>query len=474
MVILWAAGNENCPIEHVSNKDIPYDSGVEVNQGVATWVGVRKSKSFRHNLVDIEGVMFVAALASTAKRSHYSNYGPGLSICAPTNNAHNYHRMMVDGLGITTTTGQGTGITASFGGTSSATPLVAGVAALVMSANPDLSASEVISILKTSASKDLSMEGYPITPPASFDPDTSWDISPVEPFENGDFQEIGSADGTWSPWFGHGKVDAFEAVKQALSIGGGEPGEIFERSSSPGIVIPDNDPVGVFDGIHCDRSGKLLAIEIGVKIIHSYIGDLVLSLISPSQKEIVLHNRKGGSRNNIEQVFNVSNSAQILQLSDQSVQGEWKLHVRDLALRDVGILENWNLRIEMESGLEVFVDDQPASEIPDNQSGGVTRKLEVAQSGVLREIEVSIDITHTFIGDLTVELISPTQESIMLHDRTGSYRDNIITTFTSQTNADLANVLGTEIQGDWKLKVIDHANWDSGKLNYWALKMIAE
>ena len=53
------------------------------------------------------------------------------------------------------------GITHIFGGTSSATPLVAGIAALVISANPNLTALEVIALLKRTAAKDLSATGYP-------------------------------------------------------------------------------------------------------------------------------------------------------------------------------------------------------------------------------------------------------------------------------------------------------------------------
>jgi subtilisin family serine protease len=222
IVFLWAAGNENCPIQHAASVDVPYTSGWEGRpDGSLVWVGVETARQFRNNRVGIPGLMHVAALASPAQRSHYSNYGTGIMICAPTSNSHRFRRLTVRGLRITTTTGEAGSVTEAFGGTSSATPLVAGIAALTISANPELTAREVVSILTQTASKDLSFEGYPRTPPAIFDPDPTWDVSPIGPFDRGEFRDTGDANGTWSPWFGHGKVDAQEAVAEALRRKGG-------------------------------------------------------------------------------------------------------------------------------------------------------------------------------------------------------------------------------------------------------------
>jgi hypothetical protein len=216
IVFLWAAGNENCPINHQASVDVPYTDGWSFTNNQWRWVGVEKTRRFENNLVGIPGVLHVAALASTAQRSHYSNYGTGIEITASSNNVHTYSRIRLRGLGISTASGEGTGVTNSFGGTSSATPLTAGIVALIISANPNLSASEVIAILKKTAAKNLNLTAYPRTPAATYDPTPSWDVSPVAPFDKGDFQDIGSAEGTWSPWFGYGKADAQAAVKAVL------------------------------------------------------------------------------------------------------------------------------------------------------------------------------------------------------------------------------------------------------------------
>ena len=473
IVFLWAAGNENCLISHHADQNVPYDHGVVVQGGSLVWVGVNTTRLFRNNLVGIPGVMHIAALASTAKRSHYSNYGPGISLCAPSDNGHTYYRMTVRGLGITTTSGKSSGVTRSFGGTSSATPLVAGVAALTISANPDLSALEVISILKQTASKDLDFSDYPKTPPANFNRDTSWDVSPIAPFDSGGFVDNGDAEGTWSPWFGHGRIDAEAAVAEALNRNLHTGNRLFQGSSSPDKSIPDNNSRGIKDKIICDDEFAIDAIKISVDITHTYIGDLRVTLTAPSGTTVVLHNRLGGSANDLHAEFDTRSLPALLAMTGESVTGEWILHVQDLAAIDRGRLKSWSLEIRGQEDKSITVEESPGIIIPDNRQGGIERSLSVSGTAQLDRIEVDLDITHTYIGDLIVELVSPNNTSVLLHNRKGGSANNIIKTYTVMNTSSLQNLRGGSIGGDWKLKVSDHASIDKGKLNRWALRITA-
>ncbi|MCW5700759.1 MAG: S8 family serine peptidase, partial [Rhodospirillales bacterium] len=310
IVFMWAAGNENCPIDHRSNQDIPFTNGVEVRGGSLVWVGVKTSRVFQHNLVNEPGVMYVAAVASTARRSHYSNHGTGIAISAPSSNSHEYYRLVLPGLGISTATGDPVSVTHSFGGTSSATPLVAGIAALVISANPALSAAEVISVLKRTASKDLDFGNWPRTPPASFDPDTSWDVSPVAPFDDGAFVDIGHSDGTWSPWYGHGRVDALAAVSDAISKIAPGPGgaESFQGTDAPDRSIPDNSDKGIKSKIECGADFVIQQVRVDVEIPHTFIGDLHVTLTSPAGTSVVLHDRSGGNADDLVRAYDSTTS----------------------------------------------------------------------------------------------------------------------------------------------------------------------
>ncbi len=471
ILFLWAAGNENRPINHTANQQVPYDHGVEVQGGSLVWVGVNTTRFFRNNLVGIPGVMHIAALASTARRSHYSNYGSGIDLCAPSSNSHAYYRMTVRGLGITTTTGDFSGVTGSFGGTSSATPLVAGVAALTISANPELSALEVASILKQTSSKDLDFSGYPRTPPASFDADTSWDVSPVAPFNSGQFVDNGDADGSWSPWFGHGRVDAEAAVAEALSRSQPAGNMTFQGSSSPNRSIPDNNVNGIKDKISCNDTFNLDTIKVGIDISHTYIGDLRVTLISPSGSQVLLHDRNGGSANDLRLTIDRQSVLGLLALSGETVTGDWVLRVQDLAAFDRGRLKSWSLEITGKADNSVFVEESPGTIIPDNEPAGIERTLAVSATGELDRIEVDLDITHTYVGDLVVALVSPDDTRVFLRNRSGGSEDNIIKTFTLANTSNLEVLRGESINGDWRLEVSDLAGLDRGKLNRWSLKI---
>ena len=470
IIFLWAAGNENCLVHYDADMPVPYTDGW--NDSFTAWVGVRTARRFSHNLADVPGVMYVAALASTARRSHYSNYGPGVAICAPTNNVHKYYRLDLPGLGITTTTGSGSGITDRFGGTSSACPLVAGVAGLVISANPQLSALEVISLLKQTASKDLNMQAYPKTPPASYDTDTSWDVSPIPPFHRGDFVDSGAPEGPWSPWFGHGNVDALAAVSEALRRlgGGGEQPSVVRKSSQPELAIPDNFPVGVTDTVTVSESGLLQSARVTVDISHTYIGDLIVSLVAPSGTEIRLHDRSGSYNDDIRRSFDTTDTPALTRLNGESVTGDWKLLLRDFALRDVGVLHRWELELDLGADDAVIVEESPGVLIPDSEPEGIERTLELS-GGQVRDIEVFLDITHTYIGDLSVRLFSPDGTEVFLHNRTGGRSDNIIRAFTPANTPALSAFNGKSASGAWRLRVADHVYRDTGKLNRWRLKV---
>lgn len=192
--ICFAAGNCNAPI-----------NAPHVNQFL--WLhpvsGERRTSGRIVNGLAIHpNVIAVAASTSLDKHAAYSNWGAEINVCAPSNNSHPTRPdRQLPGEPIWTTDNEPFGdgfspnsrYTNRFGGTSSAAPLVAGVAALVLSANPALSAAEVKEILQTTADKIV---------------DPSPDITGMN---RGRYDRNGHC-----PWFGYGKVNAARAVAEAV------------------------------------------------------------------------------------------------------------------------------------------------------------------------------------------------------------------------------------------------------------------
>ena len=78
-------------------------------------------------------------------------------------------------------------------------------------------------------------------------------------------------------------------------------------------------------------------------------------------------------------------------------------------------------------------------------------------------LKVAVDIKHTFIGDLRVDLVAPDGTRYTLHNRSGGSADNIIKTYTVNASSEAAN-------GTWKLLVNDNARADVGKIDQWSLQ----
>ena len=103
---------------------------------------------------------------------------------------------------------------------------------------------------------------------------------------------------------------------------------------------------------------------------------------------------------------------------------------------------------------------EPAIPIADRST--VQDAITVDQSGTATSVSVAVDISHTYIGDLVVDLIAPDGTTRTLHDRTGYETDDIDRTYTPDFG-------GAGIAGDWTLRVRDGAGGDTGTLNGWTL-----
>jgi hypothetical protein len=107
------------------------------------------------NAIPETGSILVGATAYDAtinKRAWFSNYGSRITVAAPGDSAHD----------LTATSSGDTAYSNAFGGTSGATPKVAGVAALMLAANPGLSHADVRRILNVTGAALTPDAGKPV------------------------------------------------------------------------------------------------------------------------------------------------------------------------------------------------------------------------------------------------------------------------------------------------------------------------
>ena len=79
-------------------------------------------------------------------------------------------------------------------------------------------------------------------------------------------------------------------------------------------------------------------------------------------------------------------------------------------------------------------------------------------------LKVPVNITHTYQGDLKIDLIAPNGTTFSIWNRTGAGTDNINQTFTVNASS------VTAPNGTWTLRVADQAAGDVGTLNSWGLQ----
>lgn len=333
-VIVFAAGNANRPTTGTINeRNWPNN----ILSGPTKWLG---------GFTVHPDVIVVSSCTSLNKKAAYSNWGPTISVCAPSNNAPPgiwlqetgfistgpEVKAFLAGVGIFTTDRLGVDgyeagdFTAYFGGTSSAAPIVAGVAALVLSVNPNLTAQQVKQILQRTADKIIDR-----------DPDPQLGLT------------LGTYDANgFSQWFGYGKVNAYKAVlaaQQHLAASTLRVSKYLQGRNDSKIEIPDDNPQGGGSAIRVNDADTVKDVRVSVDIEHSFLGDLEIYLVAPSGKSVLLQGRTLGCNKRLQVTYSLQQTPVLRLLLGESTKGVWQLRVVDCAPEDIGRLNSWELTL---------------------------------------------------------------------------------------------------------------------------------
>jgi subtilisin-like proprotein convertase family protein len=216
----------------------------------------------------------------------------------------------------------------SISGTSFSAPIISGVVALMLEANPLLGYRDVQEILAYSASKPPGFLASDLTNHA-----TNWNGGGL----------------TYNNDYGFGLVDAHAAVRLAeawtqQSTFGNEV--TYFAGTSPHAAIPDGNATGIQSSINVGSTNILIdRVEVHLDISHTWIGDLVVSLTDGAGTTSTLINRPGVSSSSTYGASqdNIVFTTDSVDFWGETAQGNWTLTVKDMVSGDVGTLNSWSI-----------------------------------------------------------------------------------------------------------------------------------
>ncbi len=104
----------------------------------------------------------------------------------------------------------------------------------------------------------------------------------------------------------------------------------------------------------------------------------------------------------------------------------------------------------------------------------VSFTLDVTDATPVEALAVTVDLKHTYIGDLVIQLKAPATTgvgAVTLHNRAGGSTHNLKKTYDSATTPGLGGFAGKSCKGTWTPTIRDAAAVDTGTLVAFSLAL---
>ena len=220
-------------------------------------------------------------------------------------------------------------------GTSASAPVVAGVVALMLEANPDLTWRDVRHILAKTSRKvdaDRSSLSHPL------DRDLAGHTYQQTWVTN-------QAGYSFHNWYGFGMVDALAAVKAAqdysTDLGTLVESAWIDSSTTLDQTIPDNSAAGVTHALNVTADLVVEVVQIKVTLTHQAVGEIGLELTGPSgTKSILMPINSMMADDDMADAPLASNA-----FYGEDSGGDWTIKVIDPSAGQTGTLNKWSIKI---------------------------------------------------------------------------------------------------------------------------------
>lgn len=302
-----------------------------------------------------ERVIAVAACNDRGKRSVYSDFGAAVWCAFPSSDRESAALGQPAPLtpGIWTTDRVGSrgynsgnpargdalgNYTNSFGGTSSSCPGAAGIAALVLSVNPDLQLHEVRGILGRACDK-------------------------IDP--QGGLYDVNGR----SQLYSFGRLNAETAVQLAQP----QPRGSVAIVRSLHELLADRQPTRV--SLEVGEAQPIDSLAVQIEIVRSDVSGLDITLTPPPTLKMAdVHFGAQVGRPNLKQSFTAVTTPALAAFRGKSVQGEWALQVQEAGARNPGALIKFGLELALPAATRI-----PAATI-DGEPGPIADHRHIADS----------------------------------------------------------------------------------------------
>ncbi len=291
-----------------------------INVAAAGNENIANGEDWKHH----QSVIVVAATDNTGQIASYSNYGSNILVSAS---------------GTTSTTdligsgGASSGDTATWTGTSFASPTIAGLASLMLSANSGLGYQDVREILAMSSVGAGSFNGGPTT-----NENFAWRYNGANNWNGGGMH--------YSEDYGFGVANAFQAVRMAEVWSMFGPATTTANQTTAGVAnsninqsIVDNVPLN-YD-FQFTQNVEIDTLRITIGLTHSYFTDMRISLRSAEGTTIMLSNGSSGSSSTSDGAW--SFTFNVAGLLGENTAGTWRLIIHDVVGGDSGTLQSVSL-----------------------------------------------------------------------------------------------------------------------------------